>query len=88
MKCQVIFVDKPYNNQIIFFMKKQTYNFVLSPGIKKALEVAAQKDRRSMSSLIEKIIVDYLEKEGIPWTNGIIEDNPIKTHKPNKAKSK
>jgi len=69
-------------------MKKQTYNFVLSPGIKKALEVAAQKDRRSMSSLIEKIIVDYLDKAGIPWTNGSIEDNPVKTHKPKKVKSK
>ncbi len=51
-------------------MKKQTYNFVLSPGIKEALEVAANKDRRSMSSLLEKIIVDYLEREGIPWENG------------------
>ncbi len=69
-------------------MKKQTYNFVLSPGIKEALEVAAQKDRRSMSSLIEKIIVDYLDKEGIPWTNGSVKDKPIKTHRPKKTASK
>ncbi len=51
-------------------MKKQTYNFVLTPGIKEALEVAAKQDRRSMSSLLEKIIIDYLDKENIKWTNG------------------
>ena len=50
-------------------MKKLTYSVVLTPGVKNALEVAAQKDRRSMSSLLEKIIIDYLEKEGIPWEN-------------------
>lgn len=65
-------------------MKKQTYNFVLSPGIKEALEVAAQKDRRSMSSLLEKIVVDYLEKEGIPWTN---ESAPVKAGRPKKSES-
>jgi len=51
--------------------KKQTYNFVLTPGIKEALEIAAEKDRRSMSSLLEKIIIDYLDKENIPWSDGV-----------------
>jgi len=69
-------------------MKKQTYNFVLSPGIKDALEVAAQKDRRSMSSLLEKVIIDYLEKEGIPWTNGKLERSPAKSGRPKKTASK
>ena len=36
-------------------------------GPEEALEIAAQKDRRSMSSLLEKIVIDYLEKEGIQW---------------------
>jgi hypothetical protein len=52
-------------------VKKQTYNFVLTPGIKEALEIAAEKDRRSMSSLLEKIIIDYLDKENIPWSNDV-----------------
>lgn len=63
-------------------MKKQTYNFVLSPGIKEALEVAAQKDRRSMSSFLEKLIVDYLEREGIPWTNGNTKSATVKAGRP------
>ena len=69
-------------------MKKQTYNFVLSPGIKEALEVAAQKDRRSMSSFLEKLIVDYLEREGIPWTNGSKWSAPAKAGRPKKNTSK
>jgi len=48
-------------------MKKATYSMVLTPSIKEALEVAARKDRRSMSSLLEKIIIDYLDREGIAW---------------------
>jgi|WetSurMetagenome_2_1015567.scaffolds.fasta_scaffold1396000_1 hypothetical protein len=48
-------------------MKKHIYTFALLPSIKEALEVAAQRDRRSMSSLLEKIIIDHLKKEGIPW---------------------
>jgi hypothetical protein len=69
-------------------VKKQTYNFVLSPGIKEALEVAARKDRRSMSSLLEKIVVDYLEKEGIPWTDGSSQTIPAKDSRSKKAISK
>ncbi len=37
------------------------------PGVKKALKVAAEKDSRSMASLVEKLIKDHLEKEGISW---------------------
>ena len=48
-------------------MKKATYSVVLTPSIREALEIAAKKDRRSMSSLLEKIIVDYLDREGIAW---------------------
>jgi hypothetical protein len=69
-------------------MKKKTYNFVLSPGIKEALEIAAHKDRRSMSGLLEKIIIDYLEKESIPWTNGAETSIPAKAGRPKKITSK
>jgi len=69
-------------------MKKQTYNFVLSPGIKDALEVAAKKDRRSMSSLVEKIIIDHLDKEGISWANGHEAVDPAKTGRPRKTAAK
>jgi hypothetical protein len=41
----------------------------LSPGLKKALKKAADKDSRSMASLIEKLIKDHLDKQGISWRN-------------------
>lgn len=69
---------------MIEFMKKATYSVVFTPGVREALEVAAQKDRRSMSSLLEKIVIDYLEKEGIPWTNGTPESAPAKAGRPKK----
>ena len=64
--------------------KKQTYNFVLTPGVKEALEIAAEKDRRSMSSLLEKIIIDYLDKENIPWIDGAKNEKPA-TPRPKKS---
>ncbi|GAN34870.1 MAG: hypothetical protein DYG83_09210 [Candidatus Brocadia sp. AMX2] len=69
-------------------MKKATYSIVLTPGIKEALEKAAQKDRRSMSSFLEKLIIEYLEKEGIPWENGSVEGKPVKAGRPKKETSK
>lgn len=65
-------------------MKKATYSVVLTPGVREALEVAAQKDRRSMSSLLEKIIIDYLDKEGIPWESDIMKSTPSKRGRPKK----
>jgi hypothetical protein len=66
-------------------MKKVTYSVVLTPSIREALEVAAQKDRRSMSSLLEKIIIDYLDKQGIPWENDITKSTPSKRGRPKKT---
>jgi hypothetical protein len=66
-------------------MKKVTYSVVLTPGIRAAIEVAAQKDRRSMSSLLEKIIIDYLDKEGIPWLDDTISSAPAKRGRPKRT---
>ena len=48
---------------------KKTDQLVLriTPGLKKALKKAAEKDSRSMASLFEKLIKDYLVKEKISW---------------------
>ena len=48
-------------------IKNSTFTFRLDSRIKKGLEIAAEKDRRSMASLLEKIIVDYIESQGIDW---------------------
>ena len=42
----------------------------LTPGLKKALKIAAEKNERSMAGLIRKLIKDHLEKEGISWEDG------------------
>jgi len=47
--------------------KDTTYTLRINSKLKEALAVAAKKDRRTISSLLEKITVDYLEKEGIEW---------------------
>ena len=39
-------------------IKNSTFTFRLDSRIKKGLEIAAEKDRRSMASLLEKIIVE------------------------------
>jgi hypothetical protein len=36
----------------------------IQPSIKAAAEKAAADDRRSLSSLIEKLLVDHLKKRG------------------------
>lgn len=41
-----------------------------------------------MSSFLEKLIIEYLEKEGIPWENGSVEGKPVKAGRPKKETSK
>lgn len=36
----------------------------VKPALKLALEVAAKEDRRSLASMAEKILIEYLEKKG------------------------
>jgi predicted DNA-binding protein len=47
--------------------KRETLLIRMSTNLKEALKIASKKDSRSMASLIEKLIKDYLEKENIPW---------------------
>jgi hypothetical protein len=44
--------------------KDATYTLRLDSRVKDALKAAAKKDRRTISSLLEKLIYDYLTKEG------------------------
>ena len=48
-------------------MKDAAYTLRLNKGLKKALETAAKKDHRSVASLLQKLICDHLEREGISW---------------------
>jgi predicted transcriptional regulator len=44
--------------------KDATYTLRLDSRVKDALKTAAKRDRRTVSSLLEKLIYDYLTKEG------------------------
>jgi len=52
----------------IFRMRKERiFSLRLTSGMRNALGIAAKRDRRSIASLVEKIIADYLANEGIGW---------------------
>jgi predicted HicB family RNase H-like nuclease len=40
-------------------------NFRIDPDLKRAAELAALRDRRSLSSLIKKLLTDYCREQGI-----------------------
>lgn len=44
--------------------KDSTYTLRIDSKVKEALKAAARKDHRTVSSLLEKLIFDYLIKEG------------------------
>jgi hypothetical protein len=44
--------------------KSATLNLRIEPAIKDAAEKAAADDRRSLTSLVEKLLVDHLRKKG------------------------
>ena len=44
--------------------KDVVYSLRMSSSVREALKRAARKDRRSVASLLDKIILDYLEGEG------------------------
>jgi len=44
--------------------KSAQVNLRLQPSLKEAAEKAAADDRRSLTSLIEKLLADYLRKRG------------------------
>ena len=44
--------------------KNVAFNMRMSGKIRAALKMAAKKDRRTLSSMVDKILTDYLMKEG------------------------
>lgn len=44
--------------------KTNPLGFRVEAEVKEALEKAAKDDRRSVSSLVEKVLVEWLEKKG------------------------
>jgi hypothetical protein len=44
--------------------KSVQVNLRLTPGLKAAMDKAAAADHRSITSLIEKVMIEYLKKAG------------------------
>jgi hypothetical protein len=44
--------------------KSATLNLRIEPGLKKAAEKAAADDRRSLTSLVEKLLTEHLKAKG------------------------
>ena len=55
--------------------KDKIFSLRLTAGMRQALGVAARRDRRSIASLLEKIIADYLTHEGIQWEKDALDHN-------------
>ena len=46
--------------------KTETVNLRLSPRMKELLRVAAEQEHRTLSNMIEALVLDYCESKGIP----------------------
>lgn len=46
--------------------KTTTLTFRIEPGLKEALRTAADREHRSIANMVEVMVRDYCEREGIP----------------------
>ena len=46
--------------------KTATLNLRINPALKQAVQVAAQREHRSVANMVEFLIRQHCEKEGIP----------------------
>ena len=50
--------------------KTETVNLRLSPRMKELLRIAAEREHRTLSNMIEALVLDYCETKGIPVEPG------------------
>jgi hypothetical protein len=58
-------------------VKTAQVNLRLEPKLKAAAEKAAAKDHRSLTSLVEKLLIDHLKKTKLPPRPRVDEGNPL-----------
>jgi hypothetical protein len=60
--------DSKFKERVINQMKKQAiFSMRLNRDMKRVLEVLARSEKRSLSSMVENILADYLIEKGIEW---------------------
>jgi hypothetical protein len=45
-------------------IKTDTLTFRVEPRVKRALQIAAERERRSLANMIEVMVLEYCEKRG------------------------
>lgn len=50
--------------------KTETVNLRLSPKMKELLRMAAEREHRTLSNMIEALVLDYCESKGIAVAQG------------------
>lgn len=50
--------------------KTETVNLRLSPRMKELLRIVAEREHRTLSNMIEALVLDYCESKGIPVEAG------------------
>lgn len=58
--------------------KTEAVNLRLSPRMKELLRIAAEREHRTLSNMIEALVLDYCERHGIALTQG---ERPSRTRK-------
>jgi predicted HicB family RNase H-like nuclease len=58
-------LSRSSGGEIVVQRETAQINFRIDPELKKAAEEAAFRDRRSLSGLIKKLLMDYCRDEGI-----------------------
>jgi hypothetical protein len=54
-------------------------SFRVSPRFKQCLKLAAERDQRSQTNFIEKLVFDYCIQQGLDPGSG--EEQPVRAHK-------
>jgi hypothetical protein len=57
--------------------KRIPVSFRVTPQFKRALEIAAERERRSQTNLVEKLLFDFCKKSGIE-VEVALENSPAK----------
>lgn len=58
--------------------KTEAMNLRLSPRMKELLRIAAEREHRTLSNMIEALVLAYCERHGIGGTHG---ERPSRTRK-------
>lgn len=60
-------------------MKSQVVSVRVEPRIKKALQLAAEREMRSLANMVEVMVVAYCRAQGYPL-EGVPDETLAKTH--------